>query len=186
MLKTLCLDNKKIRLNFIYDDRSIKLSKSSKLFKYLEAFTTATSESLTLLTEISSYIKRSSIKKIDLNVTVCGDAKIKKLNNDFRGKNKTTDVLSFPLNEDLRIEDEFPFYLEDELFLGDIFICKSKTISQSKKFNLAFEEELVHLIVHGFLHLMGYDHEISEQEEILMESLESKILKRISKKRASK
>lgn len=185
MLKTLCLDNKKIRLNLNYDDRSLKLTKNSKLFKYLEAFTFATSESLPMLKEINSYIKRSNIKKIDLNVTLCGDVKIKKLNANFRGKNKTTDVLSFPLNEDLRIEDEFPFCMGEELFLGDIFICKSKTVSQAKKFNLTFEEEFVHLIVHGFLHLMGYDHEISESEEVLMEDLEKKILKKISKKRAS-
>lgn len=176
MLKTICLENNKLRLNFIYDDKSIKLSKSSKLYKYLSYFVAAISKNVNLLKEVDQNFKKIKLKKIDFNVTICGDYKIKKLNSLYRQKNKITDVLSFPLNDDLRIIDNVPSYNAEELFLGDMFICKSKTEKQAREFKITFEEELIHLMVHGFLHLLGYDHEISDAEEKLMEKYEKLLL----------
>ena len=117
-------------------------------------------------------------ESFSLNITLCNDEKIKELNSEFRDKNKITDVLSFPLEEDIR-SGEFDYFLP-HIELGDIYICESVCRKQAKEFKLEFFEEFIHLAIHGFLHLCGYDHEISEQEEKLMESLEAKLISKIS------
>jgi len=118
---------------------------------------------------------------LQVSVIICGEAKIKKLNNDHRNKNKVTDVLSFPTSENLRKSLKDAELLGPYVMLGDMAICHQKTVSQAKEFKLSYEEEFIHLFIHGVLHLMGYDHEISEKEEKLMEEWEKKILEYISK-----
>ncbi len=120
-------------------------------------------------------------KGLQVTLLLCGETKIKSLNASHRNKNKVTDVLSFPSSESLRRSFNDADFLGDYLMLGDLAICHQKTISQAKEFKLTYEEEFIHLVVHGILHLMGYDHEISEKEEKLMEEWESKILTKISK-----
>ncbi len=114
-----------------------------------------------------------------LSVTLCDDEKMQELNRDYRGKDKTTDVLSFPLFEDLRSGGEFLFGLAE---LGDIFISVSVMKKQAEEFNVTIEQEFLHLLTHGFLHLCGFDHEISSEEEKLMESLEKKLIEKIYNK----
>lgn len=117
-----------------------------------------------------------------LNINLVGDEQIRQINNDYRKKDKVTDVLSFPLQENLR-GGEFDNFLE-ELELGDVFVCDSVCTSQAEEFKLTYIEEFLHLTVHGFLHLCGYDHEISDEEELLMEKFEEEILGDIKKARS--
>ena len=112
---------------------------------------------------------------ITIDLLFCGDTKMKSINNDFRNKNKTTDVLSFPLYESLRKGSD-EFVMPGEAGLGDIIISRDVASRQAKDFKLTIEQEVIHLFVHGMLHLLGFDHEISEKEEEIMESLEKKIL----------
>ncbi len=121
------------------------------------------------------------LKGLQVSLILCGEAKIKKLNADHRDKNKVTDVLSFPTSENLRKSYLDAEFLGTHLMLGDLAVCHQKTISQAKEFKLTYEEEFIHLVIHGVLHLMGYDHEISEKEEKLMEKWEKEILEYISK-----
>lgn len=116
------------------------------------------------------------VKTIEIDVFICGAQKIKNLNRDFRNIDKSTDVLSFGLFDNLR-EDLCAF---SELSLGDVFICKDVVIEQAKRFNVSVEEEVIHLFVHGFLHLIGFDHDISEDERKIMEKWESKLIGKIS------
>lgn len=119
------------------------------------------------------------VQCVQLTMTVCGRRKIQSLNRDYRNKNKVTDVLSFGVHENLR-EDQGPFHsLGPVVEIGDIFICREKAMLQARGFNITFEMELIHLLAHGLLHLLGYDHEISELEEKKMEALESKLVKKI-------
>jgi probable rRNA maturation factor len=76
---------------------------------------------------------------------------IQKLNREYRGKNKITDVLSFPL-------DHSPL-------LGDIFICVSRARAQAREIGHSFQRELQYLTVHGLYHLLGYDHEQPKQAQ---------------------
>ncbi len=87
-----------------------------------------------------------------LTIAFVSDKKMRLLNNTFRGKNATTDVLSFPFKA-----EEFE---TDENNLGDIFISLEQAEKQASENNLDFETEIKQLILHGVLHLCGFDHEI--------------------------
>lgn len=116
-------------------------------------------------------IKELKIKdeKVEVSLNLVGETKIKELNKKYRGKNEVTDVLSFPLGESrLKKYAILP--------LGDIFICLSFAIQESKRQNISLGKELAWLTVHGFLHLLGYDHEKSAKDKKKMFQLESKIL----------
>jgi probable rRNA maturation factor len=119
-------------------------------------------------------------------LTLCGKTKIKSLNKEFREINKVTDVLSFGIHENLR-PDKIPrrkseINLLPTLELGDIFICKEVALLQAKEFEITFLQEIFHLATHGFLHLLGFDHEVSEKEEKIMESYEKILVDSIYKK----
>ena len=127
-------------------------------------------------------LSRYGVSHIEVDLVLCGAYKIKSLNASYRNKPKTTDVLSFPVYETLR--DDSKDFVEPGpvMHLGDIFICREVALRQAKEFGISIEEEILHLFIHGFLHLCGYDHEISREEEKLMFGLEEKLLEKISKK----
>jgi probable rRNA maturation factor len=109
-----------------------------------------------------------------LSITICDDNRIQELNSEHRSKDKVTDVLSFPLQENIQA-GEFDNFLP-EIELGDLFICKSICERQAEEFSLSYQEEFIHLATHGFLHVCGFDHEIGEVEEKLMEKWEESII----------
>jgi probable rRNA maturation factor len=84
-------------------------------------------------------------------VVFISDSRMKQLNSFFRGKNSTTDVLSFP-----HVPDEFD---PDTSNLGDVVISVEQAARQAEENNLTLENEIKQLILHGLLHLCGYDHE---------------------------
>jgi probable rRNA maturation factor len=126
------------------------------------------------------------VKKIRVSLLVCGNQKIKKLNRDFRNKDKITDVLSFPAHESIRGGVDGSQLFDGELFLGDMAICLPRARKQAKAFDISLWDEFIHLFFHGMLHLIGYDHEISPAEERLMQALEDKSLSLFSKKKGTK
>lgn len=109
-------------------------------------------------------------KRVEVSLNLVSPEKIKTLNKKYRNKNKATDVLSFPL-------DERGFEKYGIIPVGDIFICPSFVAKQAKREGFKVADRMRLLSVHGFLHLMGYDHEKSEKEAEEMERLERKILK---------
>ena len=131
------------------------------------------------ITEIFSIAQKETNTKnnISVNVTIVGKDKIKQMNNEFRKVDKVTDVLSFPLLENNELHDGE--MLDENIFtdLGDIVICKSKAIMQAKEFGHSVEREICFLALHGFLHVLGFDH-IEKQDEIVMFNLQDKILKK--------
>lgn len=134
-------------------------------------------------------LKKAKIKSVRVSLLLCGDSRMKKLNNEHRGKNYVTDVLSFPSFDGLRDSDLRAELNNGELFLGDLAICHPQALRQAKKFNVGYLDEVIHLFFHGMIHLMGYDHELSESEEKIMEEWEQKALKKFSevkKKRGAK
>ena len=131
------------------------------------------------ITEIFSIAQKETNTKnnISVNVTIVGKYKIKQMNNEFRKVDRVTDVLSFPLLENNELHDGE--MLDENIFtdLGDIVICKSKAIMQAKEFGHSVEREVCFLALHGFLHVLGFDH-IEKQDEIVMFNLQDKILKK--------
>jgi len=130
-------------------------------------------------------IKKLKIKdeKVEISLNLVGDAKIRELNKKYRGKNKVTDVLSFPLNPALLKKDgvkETSLKNYGILSLGDIFICLPVAKKEAIADKMTLQAKLAQLTTHGFLHLLGYDHEISAKETKRMLSLENKILKQLN------
>lgn len=161
-------------------DTSVKSPwiKKAKLKRYLSACLPIFEDFI--LNRSGINLKALGVKEVELSLTLCGEKKITGLNLNYRQKNKKTDVLSFPIHENLRCESEQIFM--SLLNLGDIIICKDVAKRQAASFKITPEEEVTHLLVHGFLHVLGYDHEISLEEENIMQDLEKKILNKISKK----
>ena len=118
-----------------------------------------------------------------VSILLCGDARIKQLNQQFRQKNKVTDVLSFPTFASLRKAPSKSEPMTPEIFLGDLAICHNKTIKQSKEYGITYWDEFIHLFMHGMIHLMGYDHEASPREEKVMQEFEDLSLNLFSKRK---
>ncbi|GJL79945.1 MAG: hypothetical protein NPINA01_29340 [Nitrospinaceae bacterium] len=100
-------------------------------------------------------------KEGELSILLVDDAKIRKLNQQYRNMDSATDVLSFPQNEG---EDaEFISHI-----LGDVVISVETAERQAKEHRFSLDQELVLLLIHGTLHLLGHDHEHSPEEEKIM------------------
>ena len=113
-------------------------------------------------------------KRIVLSLIFVGSQNIRRLNNYWRGKNKETAVLSFPLNEIL------PLKLgKKEKILGDIFLCPEEIERQVKRLDVSLSSFYQKLVVHGLLHLYGYTHD-KKEDRLKMECLENKILEAIN------
>lgn len=107
-------------------------------------------------------------KLLEFSISLTDDDNIRELNKNFRGKDKATNVLSFPDGT----EDE------EQIYLGDIAIAYETLVLESETEQKPFNDHLTHLVLHGFLHLCGYDHEDDTDAEE-MESLEIEILQDI-------
>ncbi|WP_214769020.1 rRNA maturation RNase YbeY [Exiguobacterium sp. s39] len=103
----------------------------------------------------------------ELSVTFVSNDEIQEINREWRGKDQTTDVISFAMEE--LGEDEIDFgLLEDEpIVLGDLIISVERCREQAAEYGNHFERELGFLAVHGFLHLLGYDHIEKADEEVM-------------------
>ena len=116
------------------------------------------------------------ISQNEISLLFCDDTFIQVLNADYRGKNKPTDVLSFSA-----IEEQSDFLVGD--VLGDLVISIPTAKRQAKTYHVSLEDELYRLIIHGVLHLFGYDHEgVSQKEARKMRVMEQQLLAVIKKK----
>ncbi|MCB1170856.1 MAG: rRNA maturation RNase YbeY [Leptospiraceae bacterium] len=111
-------------------------------------------------------------RPVMLSFSLVSDREMQALNRDFRGKDRTTDVLSFSQLEGMQFPDAGP------LMLGDIVISRWQCMRQAREKGHSPERELLILTIHGLFHLLGYDHETSEEDAIHMEGLERKLLNR--------
>ena len=102
----------------------------------------------------------------ELSIVLTDDAEQQVLNRDWRGIDKATNVLSFP--------QIAPFGPVSGL-LGDIILARETLVREAEEQGVSFDDHFTHLVVHGFLHLLGYDH-IDEDEALAMEGLETQIL----------
>ena len=123
---------------------------------------------------------RMSPDAFEIGLLACDDTKIAELNVEFREKTTATNVLSWPSEErGVENDGEVPFpptlALKGETFLGDIAIAYETCASEAAEANKTIADHVSHLIVHGILHLIGYDHE-RDGDATLMENTETKIL----------
>ena len=129
--------------------------------------TTENTESAeTLITHIFSLITEPH----EMNIIFMDKPQIQELNRTYRNIDKVTDVISFPDQEDN--------------YIGDIFICLERALEQALDYGHSIEREIGFLAVHGYLHLLGYDHH-TEAEEKIMFAKQEEILKHASLERKS-
>ena len=102
----------------------------------------------------------------ELSIVLTDDAEQQILNRDWRGIDKPTNVLSFP-----QIEAFGPV----SGLLGDIILARETLVKEADEQGVSFDDHFTHLVIHGFLHLLGYDH-IQESDALVMEGLETQIL----------
>lgn len=121
--------------------------------------------------------------KLYVSITLTDPTNIQKINKQYRNIDRETDVLSFPMFEKEEIEEKIKNNdFEHEDVLGDIIISIDKVERQAKEYGHSFEREFSYMLVHGFYHLMGYDH-IEEKDKIIMRPKEEKILSLLDIKR---
>ncbi len=114
--------------------------------------------------------------KLFITITLTDPENIQRINKEYRNIDKPTDVLSFPMFEKEELDKKIAnndFGYED--ILGDIIISIKRVEEQAEEYGHSFERELSYMVVHGFYHLMGYDH-IREEDKIKMRPKEEKIL----------
>jgi probable rRNA maturation factor len=147
--------------------------------KDVEKFIKKTCAKIISLTELEKIIKKDF--RLEISISLVCDREMKKINFEFCGKNKPTNVLSFlSLDENLirKIGLKKTVGAANYLFLGDIIISfetlKKESLAQKK----TFQDHLTHLILHSILHLIGHDHQEAKMAEV-MENLEIKILKKL-------
>lgn len=130
---------------------------------------TVESKALRIPPEQITSIVRNTLRQIsneialvhvcEIHVMVINDARMREINFEYRKKDKPTDVLSFPQYTPLEIRGETLPEESAGTYLGDLVISSETTIRQAKRFKVTIKAELTRLIVHGILHLIGYDHE---------------------------
>lgn len=113
-------------------------------------------------------LRRYNKGKGELSIHLVGDKKIRQLNKNYRKNDQITDVISFAFGEGKKIGQS-----ED---IGDIFISLPQVCRQAKEFGIMVEEELARMLIHGLLHLLGYDHQTIVEEKRMIK-LQEKILK---------
>jgi probable rRNA maturation factor len=116
--------------------------------------------------------KAVSTRSTELAIVLSDDSAIQALNRDWRGKNAPTNVLSFPAAASGKARSASPY-------IGDIVIACQTVAREAVAEGKPFNHHLAHLAVHGYLHLLGYDHD-NERDAKKMERLERKILKRLA------
>lgn len=117
--------------------------------------------------------------KLYISITLTTHQNIHKINKQYRNVDNETDVLSFPIFEKKELDEKIKtkkFEYED--ILGDIVISIDRVKEQAKEYGHSFEREFAYMLVHGFYHLMGYDH-IKEEDKAIMRPKEEKVLKRL-------
>ena len=105
-------------------------------------------------------------EKAELSVALIGNGEMRKLNSQFRHKDYATDVLSFPAARELPVGTRL---------LGDVIISVDQAKQQAKERGRTLDDEMITLLIHGVLHLLGYDHERSAKDARIMSRLEKRI-----------
>jgi probable rRNA maturation factor len=119
---------------------------------------------------VSTIFDQEKMSDCVINLRLLNDKEMKKLNMQFRQKDKTTNVLSFP-NDDISVKQTKN--------IGDIAISVEYVKAEAKKEGKTFDDHIIHMLAHGVYHILGYDHENNENA-VIMENKEIQTLKKIN------
>jgi probable rRNA maturation factor len=125
----------------------------------------------TLRRVTQSVLEQAGHPSAHLSLTLVGKTRMQRLNRTYRQRDYATDVLAFPMQD----ASQSPL-----AFVGDVVICVPVALSQASRFDNSPDEELLRLLIHGTLHLLGYDHETTEQEAKRMQRKEQAIFRSLT------
>mgnify|MGYP004537160915 CR=1 FL=1 len=114
-------------------------------------------------------------KEMEVNLVIVSPETIKEMNNEYRQVDRVTDVLSFPMLDNIDDLNKECDAILGEVNIGDIYICRERAIEQAIEYKHSLKREICFLALHGLLHLLGYDH-IKKEDEQIMFQLQDKIL----------
>ncbi len=135
-------------------------------------------EELVELKRVLEYaVKKENLEKVEFNVIIVNNSYIHELNKTYRGMDRETDVITFALEDEEEVVNG-----SDSRILGDIYISIDKAKIQAEEYHHSLKRELSFLAVHGFYHLLGYDH-IKKEEEKIMFSRQEEVLNECGIKR---
>ena len=120
-----------------------------------------------VLKVLDSALKKENLENVSFNLIIVDNEYIHELNKTYRNIDRVTDVITFALEDD----DSLVLPTEDRV-LGDIYISIDKAISQAEEYGHSLLRELSFLAVHGFYHLLGYDHMTEEDEKVMFKKQE--------------
>lgn len=126
-------------------------------------FINETSENVTSYKQLIRKVLKNEKNSSYFNIIFVDKDKIQQINKEYRGIDKVTDVITFALKNDLAQ------FMGDIDELGDVFICLDKAYEQAQDYNHSVEREIGFLAVHGYLHLLGYDHMSEENEKVMFD-----------------
>ena len=155
----------------IISNLQVKVEVSEKLYEVIKNVINTT-----LLVEVIP-------KSVEISIVLVDNEYIQKLNMKYRNKDVPTDVLSFALRESYEDEPEV-FQIWDEEPMGDIVVSLEKAKEQAQEYGHSFEREVGYLVVHGMLHLLGFDH-MDDEETKIMRKKEEAILAKADLKRGN-
>jgi probable rRNA maturation factor len=124
----------------------------------------------------SQYPDLATVRPVEISIRLTSDAQVQALNAEWRGKDKPTNVLSFPMAEPYELQAET--FIVREMLLGDIILAHGVCAREASEKGIALSDHAAHLMVHGTLHLLGYDHH-DDNEAADMEAREVRALKRL-------
>ena len=124
----------------------------------------------------SAFPELAEDRPVEISVTLTGDEKVRELNAHWRGKDKPTNVLSFPMADERDLSRTT--LADSELLLGDIILARGVCEAEATERGVSVEDHATHLLVHGTLHLLGYDHH-DDSDAADMEAREVRALARL-------
>lgn len=147
-------------MRYIFDDRQDKIDIKEELYEKIED----------IVEEVLDYEGYSD--DYDISISFVDNKEIHELNKQFRGVDRATDVLSFPM-----LSDEFEDVEYEEMSLGDIVVSLERALEQSIEYGHSFEREVCFLVCHSMFHLLGYDHDTEENTREMREKEEAVLTK---------
>lgn len=147
-------------MRYMFDDRQDKIDVKDELYEKIED----------IVEEVLDYEGYSD--DYDISISFVDNKEIHELNKQFRGVDRATDVLSFPM-----LSDEFEDVEYEEMSLGDIVVSLERALEQSIEYGHSFEREVCFLVCHSMFHLLGYDHDTEENTREMREKEEAVLTK---------
>ncbi len=162
---------------------NVKIDLDDKLVKYVEDKVNKNIDNdINQIVYLLLDHEKIYIDNVSVSIQVLSEEEIRNINKEYRGIDKSTDVLSFPIFEkqelDMLKQEKNNDKVIKELELGDIFICLEVVEEHAKEYETGIVREVLYMITHGMCHLLGYDH-IEEEDKKVMRQIEEEILNKI-------